>query len=97
MKNKSVLLVFLLSFFTSFAHAKTCNVSENTLKWAWLGANSHAPFEQMEFSIEGKQKVFNSWLHERPEVMGGSWSLKRCRLSISLLIFGFARPNDGDI
>ena len=83
MNSKSVFLGVLLAIFTPFVQAKTCNVDENTLKGAWLAANIHAPFEQMEFSTEGTQKVFNSWLHERPEITGGSWRLKNCHLHIA--------------
>lgn len=72
-----------LILFASLANAKTCNVDENLLKGAWLGANNHAAFEQMEFSIEGKQKVFNSWLHERPDFTNGKWSLENCNLHIA--------------
>ena len=81
-KNKSIFIGAMLALFAPFAHAKTCNVDENTLKGAWLKANSHAAFEQVEFSTEGTQKVFNSWLHDRPEMMGATWQLTRCNLRI---------------
>ncbi len=83
MKNKSVLFFISLAFFTPFAHAATCNVGENDLKGVWLATNSYAAFEQMEFGIEDGKKVFNSWLHERPEIMDGNWSLKNCNLHVA--------------
>jgi hypothetical protein len=45
--------------------------------------NNSGFFEQMEFTSEGARNVFNSWLHDRPEVAGASWSLKNCVLRIS--------------
>jgi hypothetical protein len=83
MKIKAIILSASLAFLATFAHAKTCNINERTLKGAWLAANDHAAFEQMEFSTESAQSVFNSWLHDRPEIMGGTWSLKHCNLRIS--------------
>lgn len=41
------------------------------------------PFEQMELSVEDGRPVFRSWLHDRPDVIGGSWQLDGCALRIS--------------
>jgi len=77
-----------LVLFTSFANAKTCNVTESSLIGAWQHANQAGFFEQMEFQKDGTQKGFNSWLHERPEISGGTWTLKDCVLQISDSIEG---------
>ncbi len=100
--NAFLCCVFLFSL-NSIAHAEACNINENNLKGAWLAANNHAPFEQVEFGVEGTQKVFNSWLHDRPEIANGTWSLKHCILRIShptepMLTYNFtARLNRGKL
>lgn len=88
--NKSILSGIFLLLLANLAQAKTCNVTEKIIHGAWLEANADAPFEQMEFSVEGKQKVFNSWLHDRPEISNGSWSLQGCKLHI-------AHPTDDNL
>ena len=65
------------------AQAKSCGVTEASLAGAWQRSGGLGPFEQMEFATEGGRRVFNSWLHERPDISNGSWSLQSCVLRIS--------------
>ena len=65
------------------AQAKSCGVTEARLAGAWQRSGGLGPFEQMEFATEGGRRVFNSWLHERPDISAGSWSLQACVLKIS--------------
>ena len=48
---------------------------------SWKSRNG--PFEQMELSMEDGRPTFRSWLHDRPDVIGGSWQLDGCALRIS--------------
>ena len=66
-----------------FAQALSCGVTEASLAGAWQRSGGGGPFEQMEFTTEGGRRVFNSWLHERPDISDGSWSLQSCVLKIS--------------
>lgn len=59
-----------------------CNVRPGSLRGAWKHVNNAGFFEQMEFTSEGERNIFNSWLHDRPEFAGASWSLKNCVLRI---------------
>ena len=65
------------------AQSKSCGVTEASLAGAWQRSGGLGPFEQMEFATEGGRRVFNSWLHERPDISDGSWSLQSCVLRIS--------------
>lgn len=38
--------------------------------------------EEVQFAIEDGERVYNSWLHERPSASGGSWSVEGNILSI---------------
>ena len=42
-------------------------------------------FEEFELALEDGNRVFNSWLHQRPEYLGGEWRLDNCRLQITYL------------
>jgi len=65
------------------AHAADfCEVSDDVLIGTWTIASDGGVFEQMEFTTAGEQNIFNSWLHERPEISGGSWTLENCTLRI---------------
>lgn len=65
------------------ASAEQCPVTENSLLGAWERKSNSGFFEEMSFEIDGKQKIFNSWLHRRPEISGGTWKLENCTVLIS--------------
>ena len=52
------------------------------LEGAWQRAGRSGFFEQMEFAREDGRRVFNSWLHERPEMSNATWSFDQCTLRI---------------
>ena len=75
--------------------AQPCPISEGALLGAWKAHTNAGFFDQMSFDTDGKKKVFNSWLHQRPEISGGSWVLRHCVLSVahpteSAIAFEFA-------
>lgn len=59
-----------------------CRVLEQSVTGAWALVSRAGAFEQMELSVDNGQRVFNSWLHERPEITAGQWSLKACTLEV---------------
>ena len=63
------------------ASAAPCAVAARELLGAWRSRGG--PFEQMELTVQGGHQVFNSWLHDRPEVSDGRWMLSGCTLQIS--------------
>lgn len=69
------LLVWLI---TLPAHA-TCGVTEQALVGAWQSANADGYFEVFELHANHR---FDSWLHDRPEIMGANWRYKHCVLTI---------------
>ena len=61
-----------------------CTVKTAQLIAAWHGGED-GDFEQFALSRQDGQDRFDSWLHERPELSGGTWSFdpKTCRLRIA--------------
>lgn len=72
-------LLFLIPLAAS---AEQCPVTDKLLVGAWERKSKSGFFEEMSFEIEGKQKIFNSWLHQRPEISGGTWKLANCTIFI---------------
>ena len=63
--------------------AAPCQVRESDLLGAWASAGKAGYFQQMEFSVTDGKNAFNSWLHDRPEVMNAQWTLAQCELRIT--------------
>lgn len=59
----------------------TCSVGEGDVLGAWL-RDKNGFFEEMLLSIDNGNKVFTSWLHHKPEMIG-SWRIENCILKIS--------------
>lgn len=59
----------------------TCPVSEKTLIGSWENV-SGGFFEEMAFEYSGAKQEFNSWLHHRPEISGGTWKIENCTIFI---------------
>lgn len=36
----------------------------------------------MSFELTGSKRVFNSWLHQRTDISGGTWKIDGCTLII---------------
>ena len=80
MRSFITALLFLMS---QAASAEQCPITENSLLGAWERKSKFGFYEEMSFGIEGKQKTFNSWLHQRPEISGGTWKLSKCTIFIA--------------
>jgi len=64
------------------ADAANCTLRSEMLRGAWVQANRAGFFEQMEFTSEDGKNWFSSWLHDRPEISGATWTLENCVLRI---------------
>jgi len=64
------------------AQKSKCAVTEKMLLGAWSNV-SGGFFQEMAFEKDGTRGVFNSWLHQRPEISGGSWSVEDCVVHIA--------------
>lgn len=76
-------LAALLFLIPLAASAEQCPVIENSLLGAWERKSNSGFFEEMSFEIEGKQKIFNSWLDKRPEISGGTWKFANCTIFVA--------------
>jgi hypothetical protein len=63
------------------AQKPRCSVAEAMVTGPWASVKGGS-FEEFALEREGGKRVFNSWLHQRPEYSGGEWTLKDCRLTI---------------
>ena len=57
-----------------------CPVNDASLLGNWKREKA-GPFEEMRFDLDGGEKVFLSWLHQRPEMVG-KWSINKCVIHI---------------
>jgi hypothetical protein len=63
------------------AQKPRCTVTEAMVAGPWQSVKGGS-FEEFALEREDGRRVFNSWLHQRPEYSGGEWTLKDCRLTI---------------
>lgn len=77
------ILIALLFFIPLVATAEQCAITERSLVGVWERKSEFGFFEEMSFEIDKKQKIFDSWLHQRPEISGGTWKLANCTVFIS--------------
>lgn len=93
MQKFAQLGLFLLFSQHIVAHA-ACKLQTADIHGAWMYASGEGFFEAFEIS---KDYRFNSWLHDRPELIDASWTLKNCALRVRShdksmrFLFGVAR------
>ena len=78
----SIALMALLA--AGSAQAAGCAVSESRLLGTWTRHGASGFFQVFSLEREGRARVFNSWLHERPEIAGAPWALQHCELVVTL-------------
>lgn len=83
---RCLLLLVLLATGPAMA-ANDCRSLEAKLIGSWERRGGDGFFEEMAFSVEDGRHGFDSWLHQRPELVDASWRLEGCRLTID--------PGDG--
>jgi uncharacterized protein YecT (DUF1311 family) len=64
------------------ASDKHCPLVETDLIGSWKRRSGTAFFEEMAFSRDGARRGFDSWLHHRPEIAGGSWRFEHCTIYV---------------
>lgn len=57
-----------------------CPVNDASLQGNWKREKA-GPFEEMRFDSDNGERIFLSWLHQRPE-MTGKWSIDKCVIHI---------------
>ena len=67
---------------TTATEESRCPLTEAKLQGAWERVTDTGFFEEMDFGREGADRMFNSWLHHRPEIFGGTWKLENCVIYI---------------
>lgn len=60
----------------------SCSNKEDLVLGSWACDSGACPDEEISFSIEEGKSVYNSWLHSRPAIAGGSWKLEGKLLSV---------------
>ncbi|KRA14584.1 hypothetical protein [Lysobacter sp. Root604] len=80
--HAAILAALLLAPAVAWA-APACKVQPAQLIAAWE-SDDDGHFEQFELNQRDGQRGFDSWLHERPDLLDGRWSFdpKTCRLRI---------------
>lgn len=84
-RRRSVRLVTaLLLFATSSAVMATggCPATEQALIGAWSRSGNAGFLEAFALEVDSGARVFNSWLHERPEISDAAWTLENCQLIV---------------
>jgi uncharacterized protein len=59
-----------------------CPITPRELLGHWRRTSDSGFHEEMAFESEAGSRRFDSWLHARPEFLGGSWSLDNCAIHI---------------
>ena len=77
-----LLMTFAVRFDAYAAEpAPACPLSEKQLIGAWENVSAGF-FQEMAFEHSGSNREFNSWLHQRPEIAGGTWTFENCNIDI---------------
>ncbi|MEG3792608.1 hypothetical protein V1318_21010 [Lysobacter sp. CCNWLW3] len=56
----------------------------------WNRSGEFGFFEEFSLEMDAGERVFNSWLHQGPEISGAAWKLENCRLMVTPRTGGFA-------
>jgi uncharacterized protein YecT (DUF1311 family) len=57
-----------------------CPINDLSLQGNWK-REQVGPFEEMRFDLNNGERIFLSWLHQRPE-MTGTWNIDKCVIHI---------------
>jgi hypothetical protein len=81
MRRAGLAVALLGASVCAMAQKPGCAVTEKMVEGAWQSVKGGS-FEEFTLEREDGRRVFNSWLHSRPEYSGGEWTLENCRLTI---------------
>ena len=79
----AALMLSLMVVDAAEARPAGCTVTESQILGAWATSGGEGFFEEFALELEGSKRVFNSWLHHRPDTLGASWTLRNCVLRIA--------------
>lgn len=79
---RALLFGFMLLLATPLRADVECSALEQALIGSWARSGDSAFFEEMRFSVDGQDHIFDSWLHQRPELFGASWRVEHCDLVV---------------
>lgn len=81
---KLIQTVTLLVFVTGAASygATAEEHIENLLIGSWACESGDCPDEEISFSVDEGIRSYNSWLHERPSAVNGTWAIVKDKLTI---------------
>lgn len=64
--------------------AASCPITEHGLiSGGWMRDSATGFFAEMSFEIYEEQRIFNSWLHQRPEFINATWTFQDCNIQIN--------------
>lgn len=75
--------LLLLTLSGAAISAEHCAVKEDAVLGAWSSIGGAGFFQEFELQKADGSNTFNSWLHERPELMNAEWTLDNCQLVIT--------------
>lgn len=85
---KSIATLLMLASAMVPAHAaQACPATENALLGTWSNPGHDGFFELFALDDGGGRHLFNSWLHQRPDLIDAAWKLDHCQLIVE--------PQDG--
>jgi hypothetical protein len=76
-------LLFLLLASGAALSRERCPVTEREIIGAWSRSGDSGFFEEFLLEEDAGVRTFSSWLHQRPELSGASWTLEDCRLVVA--------------
>src|SRR5574337_1246144 len=67
---------------SALAQAAGCPATEPQLVGSWQSGGNAGFFEEFSLEVDDGHRTFNSWLHQRPEIMDASWKFEHCQLTV---------------
>lgn len=81
--KKIFALLFLIAASTPALAAVVCPVAERDLTGYWSRSSQIGGFEEFLLEVDAGTRTFNSWLHQRPDLLQATWKIENCRLVIT--------------
>ncbi|MDO5609393.1 MAG: hypothetical protein Q4G62_01195 [Pseudomonadota bacterium] len=81
--RKIAALLFLIAVSNPTTAAVVCPVAEKDLLGYWSKSSQAGNFEEFLLEVDAGTRTFNSWLHQRPDLMQATWKIEHCRLVIT--------------
>lgn len=76
-------LLLLLVMPAKAMSADRCAINEAALLGVWRNDGATGSFQEFELQKAEGVNTFNSWLHQRPELLDATWTLSGCLLVVT--------------